>query len=103
VWLEAVSPILRAAIGISLSLAGYLCSTPSFAQQPEAHCGPLAGILDYLNKRFNEFRIFAGVVVNGQTFVLTRAQDGSWSLIKTEGDAACLIAGGQDSEVDRGL
>jgi len=79
-----------------------LMAAATAQQQPEPHCGPLAGMLEYLNKRFNEFRIFAGVV-NGQTFVLTRAQDGSWSLIRTEGDAACLIAGGQDSEVDRGL
>lgn len=89
-----------------LMIAGaILCAiaAASIAQQrPEQHCGPLAGMLDYLNKRFDEFRIFTGEV-NGQHFVLTRAQDGSWSLIRTEGDAACLIAGGQASEVDRGL
>jgi hypothetical protein len=97
-----VSPRFVLILIIASAIFCGLMAVATAQQQPEPHCGPLAGMLDYLNKRFNEFRIFAGVV-NGQTFVLTRSQDGSWSLIRTEGDAACLIAGGQDSEVDRGL
>lgn len=83
-------------------LALCVMAAPAIAQ--ERHCGPLQGVLKYLQDRFGETSIFTGEAKEGVFIRLTRnPTDGSWTVIRTEGEAARIVATGKSSEVDRGL
>lgn len=99
---------IRFVLVILASLAG-LCAFMAFARAQEAPqvlppgCGPLAGFLAHLQSKYNEFRIIE-LQGNGIKFVVTRSNEGGWTVLKVEGaDAACVIATGEASEVDRGF
>lgn len=84
-------------------IAACVIAAPAIAQErPEQHCGPLAGMLEYLQSRYDEFKIWTGEA-GGSHYTVTRAHNGGWTLIKSEGDASCIVAVGKTSEVDRGL
>lgn len=99
---------IRFVLIILASLAG-LCAFMAFARAQEPPqtlppgCGPLQGFLAHLQSRFNEFRIIE-LQFEGGKFVVTRSNEGAWTVLKTEGvDAACVVAAGDASEVDRGF
>lgn len=82
------------------AVAALLSVSPANAQQ--RLCGPLKGVLKHLEENFKEFPIF--VATKGPvSLTVTRADDGSWSLVDSNGTMACVIASGKTSEIDRGV
>ena len=97
------------AVLLALACLAGLCAFMAFAKAQEPApalppgCGPLAGFLKHLQSKFNEFRIIE-LQGKGMKFVVTRSNEGAWTVLKVEGaDAACVIADGNSSEVDRGF
>lgn len=66
------------------------------------YCKEKNELLTEVQQQFNEFVVFSAKNHQG-TLLLTRADDGSWTLIEVVGPRACIIATGRQSEFDRGV
>ncbi|WP_395451216.1 hypothetical protein ACHMW7_16320 [Aminobacter sp. UC22_36] len=80
-------------------IALFLMSRPADAQQM---CAPEAAALKDLQKRFGEFVIMRGKIPDGEV-IITRSNDGSWSVVVVQKAMACLTMGGKHSEIDKGV
>lgn len=69
------------------------------AQQP--FCAPRHVMLNELEKRYAEFPVMH--LDSGKDFIITRSDDGSWTLLKIEGGKACVIGAGSRSRFDKGV
>lgn len=88
--------VLPAIIG-AYALIGI--TAPAFAQM---QCGPKAAILAELQNRFKEWPIFEGKGKSAK-FIVTRPDEGGWTILRIEGEVACLVADGKSSAMDRGV
>lgn len=88
--------LLSAIIGVC-TLWGI--SEPASAQDA---CGDRARILSELQAKYNEFTIFEGSV-KGVKFIVTRADDGGWTILRVQGEVACFVAAGKASALDKGV
>lgn len=87
----------------AIALALCVIASPAIPQEQRAGCGPLPGYLKFLQERFNEFRVL-DLEIEGGKFVVTRSNEGTWTILKVEGqEAACIFAAGERSIVDRGI
>lgn len=71
----------------------------TYAQQA---CGPEKSILEFLRDSFSEHPVWRGRADDFK-FILTRNDDGGWTLVRVSKGIACLIAGGRGSYFDRGV
>lgn len=89
---------LSAIIGVYALLG---ISAPASAQQVP-FCRPSAEMLTLLLSEFDEYPLITAHA-RGASFVLTRANDGSWTLLRIAGDMACVVSMGRSSDVGKGV
>jgi len=70
--------------------------------QTHIACAPLPDMLERLRQEFAEHQIVRFGGGQGE-FVLTRADDGSWTLVRVIGETGCIVAAGAKSIIDRGV
>jgi hypothetical protein len=69
---------------------------------PAASCGPLQPFLDQLAQRYHEYIVIRGDVAD-QKMIVTAADNGSFSVLLTDGKTACMILAGEKAELDKGI
>lgn len=75
---------------------------PAAAQQQP--CGPIQEFLKQLEAKFKEFVVMEGDAGAGGRVIVTRADDGSWSVLAVrEENIGCLMASGKHSHFDVGF
>lgn len=98
--------IILAAGAILCGIAGLAIAQTPPAQPtaPMAHCGPLSGILKYLREHFNQHRIWWTTEEGQFSIHITRSPiTGEFTIIKGDGDQACIVQIGTSSEADHGI
>ena len=73
-----------------------LISSPSVAAN---HCGPVEGIVEYLEREHQESPIALAQVYNGKVLMVLVAESGSWTIIEINPNGiACWLSSGQNWE-----
>lgn len=78
-----------------------LATRPTPAQHA-APCAPAEAMLRWLQERYREaphMRMRAGTVI----YILTVSDEGTWSFLRMQGIAACMIASGTDAKMEAGI
>jgi hypothetical protein len=87
--------------GVAVCLAMIVLLWPDRADA-QSRCWPIDQLLAVLQKTYGEQEIVRMKLPTGE-LVLTRAADGGWSIVRVAGQLGCLIAGGKQSTVERGI
>ncbi|MBB3705878.1 hypothetical protein FHS67_002197 [Aminobacter aminovorans] len=66
-------------------------------------CAPAPDFLHRFEVKLGEFVVLRGDTSNGRQIVVTRAEDGRWSIIEITEDVGCLLMEGEASEFDNGI
>lgn len=69
--------------------------------QGRQFCDTERALLDMLARNFGEWPAWAGTWAGGK-FIVTRAGTGSWSLVRVDGQRACITAAGTANRFDKG-
>ena len=93
--------MLMASMIRTLFLAAMLFAAPALSQ-PSVPCGPVSAVLRGLLDHFGEVPLLRGVA-GGASFIITLSFDGNWTLLRVEGDTACVVVSGKNAKLDPGV
>jgi hypothetical protein len=69
----------------------------------QAVCGQEKQLLDGLAAHSHEFVVLTGELISGKRMIVTMAGSGSFSIIESDGNIACMVAAGEKAEIDNGV
>jgi hypothetical protein len=99
--MNVVRLILAALIALCIFMIYHL--DKAHAQTVQIPCGPEKVFLDGLAKTSHEFTVIAGMLTNGKRMIVTASSSGTFSILESDGNIACMVAAGEKAELDRGI
>lgn len=88
---------------IAAILAMVLLSTSNSDAQQRQLCADKVDMLDIIYQAFNQYVVWEGDVSQDVKVVMTRSDDGSWTILTVVNEIACVFAGGYKSRFDKGV
>lgn len=87
-------------VAVAIVFAVLAVATSANAQQQ--FCDTERGLLDALSKNFQEWPVWVGRA-GPNKMILTRREDGGWTLVSVVNGRACIAEAGSDSRFDKGM
>lgn len=91
--------------GLFLAAICWLIAYPSYAQEGQPTtptCAPLQEVVDLLESEYGEKLRWFGDHPSGTRLAILDSKNGTWTVIQTDGQIACVLSAGKGSTFNIG-
>lgn len=99
--MKTVALVAAALLALCLGMIVHL--NGAHAQAVQIPCGPEKKFLEGLAKSSHEFVLMSGELTNGKRMIVTTSSAGTFSILESDGNIACMVAVGEKAELDKGI